>query len=233
MNVKTHTVKLKERQWVAIQTAAFRLERPQGYEYKAGQFTEVKLDGKSHIFTLASAPRESDLMFVTRMRKSEFKNSLDELTAGDSVRIAPADGDFVLEKGDEPVVFVAGGIGVTPVRSMVLDAAQTDAMQRMYFFYANHRPEDAAFLIELGHLAEEKENFHLVPTMTRPDTSRMPWDGETGHIDAEMIRKHVPEMDSARYYVCGPPEMVDASESMLENAGVSEERIHAEHFSGY
>lgn len=231
--MKTHTVKLKNRRWVAVQTAAFILERPPGYDYVAGQFTDVKVGEKSHTFTLASAPHESDLMFATRMRKSEFKEALDGLEPGATLRITPASGEFTLGKDNEHTVFIAGGIGVTPVRSMVLDAQERNERRPLVFFYANHRPEDAAYLEELRRLEENTDNFTIVPTMTRPDIAELAWDGETGHVDAEMIRKHVPELGQAHYYVSGPPEMVDSTEAMLRKANVPEERVHVEHFAGY
>lgn len=231
--MKTYDVKLKDRRWVAHQTAAVRIERPSGYDYEAGQFARVKIDGKSHVFTLASAPHEEDLMFVTRMRDSAFKNALGALEPGSAVDIGASEGDFTLHAGDRTIVFVAGGIGVTPVRSMVLDAVQKNRPERLYFFYMNHRREDAAFLDELHRAEKASPKFTMIPTMTQPESSEKPWDGETGHVDARMIQKYVPNLNEPRYYVCGPPEMVDATESMLERAGVPAERIQVEHFSGY
>jgi ferredoxin-NADP reductase len=100
-------------------------------------------------------------------------------------------------------------------------------------FYANRRPEDAAFLDELAELAAEDANLKLVPTMSDMSTSELPWEGERGRIDAAMLARHLTESARAIFYLTGPPGMVRGLRSMLVASGVDEEDIRTEEFTGY
>jgi ferredoxin-NADP reductase len=98
--------------------------------------------------------------------------------------------------------------------------------------YANRRPRDAAFLDELRRLAEQDPNLTFVPTMSALDAADS-WAGERGHIDASMLERHLDDWTSAIYYLTGPPGMVQGLRSMLVGAGVDEDDIRTEEFTGY
>jgi ferredoxin-NADP reductase len=139
-----------------------------------------------------------------------------------------------------PAVLLAGGIGITPFRSIVRRAAHEKLPHRIWLFYSNRRPEDAPFLDELRDLARENPNFTFIPTMTQMRGSHLPWKGETGYITHELIVQHLQhngssgkELSGPIYYIAGPPAMVAGLRTMLNNAGVDEDDIRTEEFTGY
>ena len=235
-------IKLVSRELVADGTMAFSFEKPEGFDYRAGQFADYTLidpsepieGGDTRGFTLSSAPYEPYLTAVTRLRNSGFKHALTEVPLGTEVLLDAPYGSFNLPHDTtRPAVFLAGGIGITPVRSIALQAAHDHTGHKITAFYSNHRPEDAAFLGELTALSEKKEGFTLVATMTSPQTSREQWSGETGHIDAAMLGKYLDDLTAPVYYLCGPGSMVKALRAVLTGAGIDDDDIRTEEFTGY
>ena len=100
-------------------------------------------------------------------------------------------------------------------------------------FYCNKRPEDAAYLDELTPVAKSNTNFTFVPTMDHIELSKRSWDGETGVIDKAMFSKYVDDLKAPIYYLCGPPGMVTAMRTLLNDAGVDDDDIRTEEFTGY
>jgi ferredoxin-NADP reductase len=132
-----------------------------------------------------------------------------------------------------PAVFLTGGIGVTPVRSIVLQAVHDNVPHRILVFYSNRRPENAAFLDELTEPQKKNPNYTFVGTMTGMEKSSREWSGETGHITKAMLLKYIGDLTLPIYYVDGPPAMVAAMRATLGEAGVDDDDIRTEEFSGY
>lgn len=238
----TYQIKLKNREEIASKTFSFFFEKPEGFQFTAGQFLrftlidppETDAEGDSRTFSIASAPHEDDLMITTRMRDTAFKRVLKSLALGSELTVKGPYGKMTLhEDASRPAVFLTGGIGVTPFRSIALDAARKMLAHRIYFFYSNRRPEDAAFLVELAKLEAVNTKCRFVPTMTSPAGSMQNWTGETGYIDAEMLARFVEDPGSAIYYIAGPAGLVSAMRKTLAESGVSEADIRAEEFAGY
>jgi ferredoxin-NADP reductase len=230
------------REEVAERTMAFRFARPDGFRFTAGQFMEVTLQspketdagGNTRPFSITSPPYEEALTVATRIRDSAFKRTLASMPTGTPVTLAGSFGDLVLhEDSTRPAVILTGGIGITPFRSIVLDAARRGLRHQITLFYSNRRPEDAAFLDELRALGSTHPAFRLIATMTQMDKSQRPWHGETGPIDWAMLVRHSAAMRTAIYYVAGPPRMVRGVQAMLDEAGVSKQNVRAEEFDGY
>ena len=133
----------------------------------------------------------------------------------------------------KPAVFLIGGIGITPVFSIIKDATERNAPHSLYLYYSNRRPEDAAFLEELKDLEIKNHRFIFVPTMTEPEKSAAPWAGEMGVIDSSMIERYLEDIRAPIYYLSGPPGMVGAMRKLLMESGVDEDNIRTEEFSGY
>lgn len=237
-----YTVKLKERKEVAENTMAFFFDNPAGFEFAGGQSADVTLinppetdaEGNTRAFSLASAPLEHDLMFATRLRDTAFKRVFKTMSLGTAVKIEGPFGSMTLHKKTaRPGVILAGGIGITPFRSMLVQATQTNTGHRLLLFYSNRRPEDAAFLAELRELAKQYPNFTLVATMTNPEKSKVSWTGETGYINNGMLAKYVKDVAEPVYYTAGPPALVAGMRKLLGEAGVDEDDIRSEDFSGY
>jgi ferredoxin-NADP reductase len=238
----THLVKLKSRREIAEGTMAFHFEKPPGFAFKAGQALawtlidppETDDEGGMRNFSIASAPGEPDLMIATRMRDTAFKRVLKTMPLGTAVRIVGPFGSLTLtQNADRPAAFLAGGIGITPFRSMLRQAAEQKLPHHLFLFYSNRRPKDAAFLEELEDLEKENSNYKFIATMTKMAGSNGIWRGETGFINQEMLAKHIGDLAAPIYYIAGPPAMVKAMQRTLSEAGVNSDDVRAEEFAGY
>jgi ferredoxin-NADP reductase len=236
------TSKLMRREEVAQGTMAFHFEKPSGFNFKAGQSADVTLtnppetdaEGNTRTFSIASPPFENELVFTTRMRDTAFKRSLKTVPLDTEVKIGLAAGSCTLHKNPaKPAVFLAGGIGITPFLSIVRQADRDRLPQKLYLFYSNRRPEDAAFLETLQTLETTNRNFRLICTMTEMSKSKKAWKGETVLIDKEMLSRHLAVLQGPIYYIAGPPTMVAAMRQTLVSAGLDEDDIRAEEFAGY
>ena len=168
------------------------------------------------------------------MRDTAFKRVLKTMPIGTAVKIEGPSGDLILQNDStRAAVFLAGGIGITPFRSIVHWAAKEKLPQRVFLFYSNRRPEDAAFLADLQSLERDNPKYKLVASMTELEKSQQPWNGETGLISQEMLRRHLKGAMSLIYYIAGPPAMVRGLRDVLSKAGIKPGDIHCEEFAGY
>ena len=185
---------------------------------------------RRHISVVTSPTERGVLGLATRMRDSAFKRTLAELEVGDEVDVEHPKGNFVLpEDTSREYVFLAGGIGITVFRSMLRYIADTGEPYRITLVYSNRDRESTAFLDEVGELEARIPGLRVVLTMTQDEG----WDGEARHIDAEMLRDHLGSLDGYVFLVAGPPDMAKGVEQMLKDAGIDEERVLADSFSGY
>lgn len=233
-------VRLLKKEVVASGTMAFHFEKPSGFEYRAGQFGDLTLlnppetdaKGNTRGFSFVGAPFESDLVVATRMRDTAFKRVLRDLPEGTELVLDAPYGDFRLHKTEStPAVFLAGGIGITPVHSILTQAAHDHTTHPITLLFANRRASEAAFLNDFRSLAKTSAHFRFVPVATQeapPD-----WIGERGHINAEMIHRHVPNLATPIYYLVGPEGMVKAMRALLLEMGANEDNIRTEEFGGY
>ena len=186
---------------------------------------------RRHI-TIATSPSETGVLgFATRMRDSAFKRSLAELPVGADVDVEPPKGSFGLpEDPSRPLVFVAGGIGITVFRSMLRHIQEQGLPYRVTLIYSNRDRESTAFLDELGELENANPNLRIVLTMTQDPG----WEGEARKIDSEFFRDYLgEELGESTFLVAGPPGMVEGMQNVLAEAGVDEENVIAERYSGY
>ena len=234
-------VRLQQITEIAERTFAFHFEKPAGFSFKAGQFISMTLidppqtdtKGNRRNFTLASAPSEEDLMIATRLRESAFKQNLKAMPIGNEVTISGPFGNLTLTDVSATAVFLTGGIGITPFRSIALQASHDHVTNSLYLFYSNRRPEDAAFLSEFQNLQKANSKFRFIPTMTAPEKSQQSWSGETGYINENMLKKYLHDFNIPIFYIAGPNEMVKAMVQMLSDLGVDQQRIRVEEFPGY
>lgn len=233
---------LLRKEQVAEGTMRFHFAKPEGFEYRAGQSMDLTLveppetdaEGNTRAFSLNSIPSEPELSITTRLRDTAFKRVLRDLEPGAPFVIDGPFGSFTLhENAARPAVFLSGGIGITPFYSIIRDAAARELPHKLFLFYSNRRPEDAAFLEELTALAAAHPQFSFIPTMTLMEQSSQPWQGERGFIDSAMISRHLAGVQDAIYYLAGPAAMVAAMRTALTGMGVSNDDIRTEEFSGY
>jgi ferredoxin-NADP reductase len=238
----TQLLKLQDRLEVAERTVAFQFEKPASFTFKPGQYINLTLldppetdaEGNVRTFSIASAPGEHMLMVATRMRDSAFKRVAGRMPLGTEVRLEGPFGNLTLHAdATRPAAFLAGGIGITPFRSILVHAAKARLPHRLFLFYSNRRPEDAAFLDELQALQRENPNYTFIGTMTAMERSERPWLGETGHVDQTMLARVLNGAARPIFYMAGPPQMVSGLHAVVKGAGVSDSDIRTENFTGY
>jgi ferredoxin-NADP reductase len=223
-------------------TSAFYFAKPKGFEFEAGQFVNFTLlspgdtdhEGNTRALSIASAPHERNLMVAMRLRTTAFKRTLNSLPLNSELLLQGPYGSLTLsQNGARPAVFLAGGIGITPFRSLIWNATESLSPRRILLFYSVRVPEEAAFLQELREMEQYNIRYKFICTVTQPDQVRMPWHGETGRISIEMLSKSIPDLSVPIYYIAGPSGMVTGVRQMLINSGISEDDIRAEEFAGY
>lgn len=237
-----YKIKLKGKEEVADGTMAFHFEKPKDFVYKAGQFADYTLinpsqtdaEGNTRGFTITCAPYEDDIMFTTRMRDTAFKREMKEMPIGTEVTFDAPYGSFTLHNNRGiPAVFLTGGIGITPVRSILLQATHDIAPHKIFVFYSNKTPKDAAFLTDLNNLQEKNKNITFIPSMTDMEGSNQEWKGEKGFFTKEMLEKYIGDLQKPIYYLSGPKAMVTTVRKTLNDSGVDDDNIRTEEFSGY
>lgn len=231
-----------EKQAIAAGTMAFHFEKPQGFTYLAGQFGDYTLteppetdaEGNTRGFSLTSAPYEDDFVSATRMRDTAFKRVLKTMEIGTELTLDAPYGSFRLHNNAKiPAFFLTGGIGVTPVRRIVLQAIHDHLSHKIFLFDSNRTPKVAVFLDDLMAAQSKNPNFTFVGTMTEMEKSGDEWEGETGLITQAMLVKYIGDLTLPIYYVAGPRAMVTAMRKTLGEAGVDTDNIRTEEFSGY
>lgn len=149
---------------------------------------------------------------------------------GALVEITNIKGDFVLPQTSQvPVVMIAGGIGITPFRSMLKFYSENHLDFKIFLLYSNRDQESAAFIGELRQIEKDNPSVKLILTMTDDPT----WPGESRRIDSQFIKAYIDNWQNSSYLVAGPPAMVKAVYEELLRLGVKPEKIKFEEFIGY
>jgi ferredoxin-NADP reductase len=217
---------------------SFRFQSEGPIIFKAGQYLRYTLShrdpdnrGVSRFFTIASAPSEGFIMVTTRLTSpgSSFKQALGRLAEGAVIEGTGPYGKFVYSDHDVPAVFIAGGIGITPFRSILIDLASRQLDPDITLLYANSTP-DVAFQQPFDDLSAKQSHLKVVYTVSEPDRD---WRGPVGRIDERFIRQHAPLSRNPLFYVSGPKGMVEATAKTLEAIGVGADRIKQDFFPGY
>lgn len=151
------------------------------------------------------------------------------LKVGDKVSINGPYGDFYLREGDRDIVFIAGGSGMAPIRSMLLDMAEKGVNRKATYFFGARARRDLFLLDEMAELEKRLPNFRFVPALSSPAPDD-DWKGETGII-TEVLDRHFDSLAEHEAYLCGSPGMIDASIKTLTRKGMPEARIFYDKFA--
>lgn len=214
---------------------SFRFKKPDGVDYDPGQYVFVTIlnEGRkiTKHFTISSSPTEKEYIeFTKKITDHEFSVALDGLDIGDWAYLDGPYGDFTF-KGEYPRVgMIAGGIGITPFRSMIKYCMDMGITSRITFLYGNRNQESIVFKEELDSLERSNQNLRVIHTLSHPDEK---WNGRHGHIDAEMVKEEIPDYKECVFYICGSPSLVTSSMEMLKSLKVRDDMIHKENFPGY
>lgn len=211
--------------------SSFIFEPEKPIKWKAGQYLYYTLNhhgaderGVSRYFTNSAAPHEKFIMITTRLAAEEgstFKRALQSLAIGAQIDAFPPDGDFVVDDPGAKYVFIAGGIGITPFRSILLDLGNKKEIKDIILFYGN-RNEEIVFKDELEKIAGENPGLKIKYAI------------EPERINAQIIKSEVPDMAERIFYISGPEKMVRAFKEMLVGElGISRKNIKTDYFPGY
>jgi ferredoxin-NADP reductase len=208
-------------------------------DYRPGAYFWVELPDRGHEdekglrrhISLVTSPTDAGVVgLATRLRDTAFKRTLAELEVGDEVEVEEPKGSFLLpEDTSVEYVFVAGGIGITVFRSMLRYIAAKRLPYRVTLVYSNRDRESTPFLGELDDLERQIDGLRVVLTMTDDPG----WEGETRHLDADVLSELVGGLEGKTFLVAGPPEMAESVADSLRAASLPEERVLADKFSGY
>ncbi len=236
----TITLILKEGREEALDTMTF-LFRAEGLRGAVpGQYLLVKLEAPDDArhgqrsLTMANSPTEEHVMITTRIRSgSAFKRRLAAMRPGDTLEAKGPMGRFIFHEGDAPALFLAGGIGVTPFRSMIKARIDASRQTPITLLVSDRVPEMIAFRKEFDAWAAAHPWLQLSRTVTRPEAGGLPWDGRVGRIDRGWIEEQCPSLDRSIAYVSGPPAFVDTVSGLIAAMDFPADRIRAERFIGY
>ena len=227
----------------------FRFSRG-GIDHNAGQYAFFKLDGvdgdtKGPIrhFSITSSPTEQDFIQIsTRIRDTQYKQKLASLEEGTEILAWGPSGEFVLhEDHSKPAVFLSGGIGVTPFRSMIKYATDKQLPIKIIMFDSNRNEQNILYKDEFDRCANQNKNVKIVYTITEEEEGHKSDDttngsGEHGRIDRSMLERHLTkdEVANAVFYICGPPGMLKAMQELLQQElQIPKDRLKVEAFTGY
>ncbi len=231
---------LKEKVQIAPDMYDFAFAGGEEMRFRPGQYMEWTLGhektdsrGNRRYFTLASSPTEDDIRLGVKFyeRSSSFKRALLNLDDGQTIVAGQLAGDFTLPRDKrKKLAFIAGGIGITPFRSMVKYLLDKKEVRPAVLIYSNRNAEDIVYS-NLFARAERELDLKTVYTLT--ETAPVDWRGEKGRVSAALIARNVPDWRERTFYVSGTHAMVAATESVLKGMGVPPGRIKTDFFPGF
>lgn len=213
------------------------LTEAKNVHYQSGQFffVTIKSDEQEllHHVSFSSSPTEAGYIeFTKKITASEFSQSLAMMQPGAWMRLRGPEGEFVLPKKPTRLAFICGGIGITPVRSMLRYIADKNLAHDAVLIYSNSSFEEIAFREELDALSATHPNIRVEHVLGGPDLPS-DWKGKVGTINKDMLADLVPDYENWRFYVCGPPRIVQLAEDQLIALGVPGDTIKKDYFTGY
>jgi ferredoxin-NADP reductase len=233
-------VKIIDRKEIAKKTMLVTFDTlGQDLNFKAGQFCTLTLlnplytddRGNKRFLGFSTSPSDkSSFSITTRMGVSAFKRSLLELPLGTEVDISGIDGRINLpEDKTKPLVFIAGGIGISPVMGIIRHCRETSWPYSITLVYSNRDRESAPYLDELEMYARENQKFRLIAVMTADPG----WSGEKRRVTSQFIKEYFPEPEKYLFYVTGTPRFVPSVFKEIRDSGASPLNIKMEIFTGY
>lgn len=220
--------------------------RPEWDEQDLWRFTSVVREPVTRAYSMANHPGEEGIVMLNvriatpppqapRAPPGQVSSWLFGLRPGDEVTISGPYGEFHVREGDREMIFVGGGAGMAPLRSLILDQLErVGTRRRMSFFYGARSLREAYYVGDFDGLAATHDNFHwqLVLSEPRPGDG---WEGATGFVHDVLYRGYLathPAPEKAEYYLCGPPAMMSACFRMLDDLGVDPESVFFDDFGG-
>ncbi|MDD1753165.1 MAG: FAD-dependent oxidoreductase [Methanotrichaceae archaeon] len=213
---------------------SIRLRKPEGFDYFPGQWISVTLanenEQKTKPLSLSSSPTEDFLEITKRLTGHDFSNALEALKVGDKILFEGPFGNLTFQGDYSKICMLSGGIGITPLRSMIRYSIDKGLKTDIVLIYSNRHEDSIAFEDDFKKMHTLNPSFKMIITITKPSPS---WKGLTGRINRKMIEETVPDYENRIFYTCGPKPMVDAMRKILSEIGLTEEQVKYEYFTGY
>lgn len=205
------------------------------FEFLPGQFQFLTFGagrGEEHPFTISSSPTGDGYHAATIKESGDFTRTIATIQPGDLIAVQAPFGRFsyALHPKERNLVFIAGGIGITPFMSMLRHMRESATDRDVLLLYANNTEKDIAFRSELDAIAlQTPPRLLIIHVLSRAGEA---WRGEQGHIDRAMIEKKITgDLGSRTFYLCGPPPMMTAIIATLFDLGIPSHRIRSERFA--
>jgi predicted ferric reductase len=211
---------------------ALRADGHRGHRFEPGQFAWLKLADAPHAlvehpFSYSSSAKRPQRPAFTIKGYGSFTRRIPQLRPGTRVLIDGPHGSYRPRRAAEQFVLIAGGIGITPIISLLRTAADSRDRRPFVLVYGSLRWEHVTFREELARL-QQRLALRVVHVLSAPPPG---WTGEAGLIDAELLARHLPaRLCRSDVFVCGPPPMIAAAVAGLKHLGVAPENVHAEQF---
>lgn len=238
---KAFVLQLKRKERIAPDVYDFIFATPRRFAFEPGQYMEWTLGhadsdlrGNRRYFTLASSPTEKELRLGVKFypKGSSYKQAMLRMKDHSEIAATQLAGDFVLPKDDrQKCVLIAGGIGITPFRSMLKYMLDTGQMRPLVVFYANHSVQDIVYRDVLDE-ARRKMGTRVIYTVSDGRNLPATWRGKVGRITPDMIRAEVPDYKDCLFYISGPQSLIDSMKDTLATMNVPSGQIKTDLFSG-
>ena len=236
-----HVLKLEKVEEVGAGMYDFVFTKPH-LKFQPGQYLEWTLGhgntdsrGNRRYFTIASSPSEPNIRLGVKFyeKPSSFKKRMLEMTPGDEIMAGQLAGDFTLPRDEtKKLVFIAGGIGITPFRSMVKYLSDHDEKRTITLLYSNRNTDEIAYR-DVFNEAARTIGIKTIYAITGAGETLPEENGHRGHIDGALIHHEVPDYHGRMFYISGTHAMVSAMETMLHKLGVSRKQIKTDFFPGF
>lgn len=214
---------------------SFRLAVASGIDYQAGQFlcaTLKKENSCKRYLSLSSSPTEKGYIeFTKKLTESDFSKALDAAKLGESLLIQYPFGKFTLDDPQAKVAFLSGGIGITPIRSICKYVADKKLGTDIILLYANRTLKDIVFKEDFEAMQLQNPKLKVVHVLSELVPGMK---ARFGRINSQMIKEELPDYTQRKFYICGPPGMVEAMKSIITaELSIGTGNIVTENFQGY
>ncbi len=222
-----------------IKEITLRLKEPAQMKYKAGQFVQFEVpeyeltsEPVYRAYSISSQPsRNDEIELEIRLVPSGICTTyvFEHLKVGDTVTINGPYGHFHLQDTDAKIIFVAGGSGNAPIKSILNDMLEKDIKREAVYFFGARSKCDLFLVDEMKEMEKKLPNFRYVPTLSQPQPEDN-WEGETGRV-TDAIERHVDSGENTEAYLCGSPGMIESAVDVLKKKGIPEENIYYDKFA--
>ncbi len=217
---------------------SFRVLPEKGVEFSPGQFLQLIFDEKNpankdlnKYLSFSSSPLKNYIEFTKRLSDSAFSGKLRDLKVNDTVFIKAPLGNCIFKDEYKRIAFLIGGIGITPVISILEYIAEKKLDTNILLFYSNRTEDEIAFRKELDSWQSQNKNIKIIYTVTdcEPKDKRC----LLGHIDKTLLLSKISDIRERIFFTFGPPGMVKAMENLCLDLSCNKENIKTESFLGY